>query len=420
MSSRIQRLVDGYARVLSLGGGLVTLVYLIMDLGWVAQPIASLVMLLAVVILRAAPVRLSKYSYLTQSGIAALVGALTIGPAPVLLALWIGTFASDVIWLRKLPRAGVINAGREAIAFAAAYGPYAAVLALSGAPGLSLDLLPAVAILVCMYFFASRALFYFTLLLRDKLEHAEKILILRWEIISYLLTVIASVVIIAALRALSPTGWIAVAVALGVLGILTRRILEEAIGAEDLNKVHLMETAIASNATLQGSFDQIERLAYRLLDWGDFRIYRVVDGTPSLAYRGSLGRLNRGAPPAGADPFRATAVLENRVVEVKDVRADPRVRAPMPEVGSLVIYPIRFGDELLGTLEVDHPKRHTYGSKDLTALSTLGAQIATAIHIAELRRPLLGTVEQIGQQVTAPRAGPTASTPAPARPRRTP
>jgi methyl-accepting chemotaxis protein len=50
---------------------------------------------------------------------------------------------------------------------------------------------------------------------------------------------------------------------------------------------------------------------------------------------------------------------------------------------------------------VDHPKRHTYGAKDLLALNTLGNQIATAIHIAELRRPLLGTVEQIGQQVTA-------------------
>ena len=52
-------------------------------------------------------------------------------------------------------------------------------------------------------------------------------------------------------------------------------------------------------------------------------------------------------------------------------------------------------------MEVDHPKRHAYGAKDLTALNTLGNQIATAIHIAELRRPLLGTVEQIGQQVTA-------------------
>ena len=50
---------------------------------------------------------------------------------------------------------------------------------------------------------------------------------------------------------------------------------------------------------------------------------------------------------------------------------------------------------------MDHPKRHAYGPKDLVALNTLGNQIATAIHIAELRRPLLGTVEQIGQQVTA-------------------
>jgi methyl-accepting chemotaxis protein len=226
-------------------------------------------------------------------------------------------------------------------------------------------------------------------------------LILRWEIISYLLTLIGSVVVIAALHALSPVGWVAVALALGVLGALTRRILEEAIGAEDLNKVHLMEGAIASNATLQGSFDQIERLAYRLLDWGDFRIYRVVDQVPTLAYRGTLGRPNRGDPPEGAEPFRAEAIRTGRVVEVKDARSDGRVRRPMPDVGSLVVHPIRFGEELLGTVEVDHPKRHSYGAKDLTALSTLGNQIATAIHIAELRRPLLGTVEQISQQVTA-------------------
>ena len=118
----------------------------------------------------------------------------------MVLALWAGVFASDVLWLRKLPRAGFINAGREVLGFAAAYGPYAAVLALTGQPDLSLDLLPAAAILVCIYFFATRSLFYFTLLVRDKLEYAEKILILRWEIISYLLTLAASVVVVAALR----------------------------------------------------------------------------------------------------------------------------------------------------------------------------------------------------------------------------
>ena len=54
--------------------------------------------------LRAAPVRLSKYSYLTQSTIPALVGAVCIGPTPVIIALWAGVFVSDVLWLRKLSR----------------------------------------------------------------------------------------------------------------------------------------------------------------------------------------------------------------------------------------------------------------------------------------------------------------------------
>jgi methyl-accepting chemotaxis protein len=401
MKDRVQELVSRYAQVLGFGGLAVALAALAVDTRWVAQPVSTLILFASVVALRASPVRLSKYSYLTQSGVAAIVGGLTIGPSPVVLALWAGVFTSDVLWLRKLPRAGFINAGREVIGFTSAYGPYAAVLALTGRPDLSLDLLPAAAIFVCLYFFATRALFYFTLLVRDKLEYAEKILILRWEIISYLLTLTASVVVIATLHALSPVGWLAVGLALGVLGALTRRILDEAISAEDLNKVHLMEVAIASNSTLQGSFDQIERLAYRLLDWGDFRIYRVVDGMPTLAYRGSLGRPDRGDPPEGAAPFRAEAIAGSRVVEVKDARGDARVLVPMPDVGSLVVHPIRFGDELLGTVEVDHPKRHTYGPKDLIALNTLGNQIATAIHIAELRRPLLGTVEQIGQQVTA-------------------
>ena len=78
---------------------------------------------------------------------------------------------------------------------------------------------------------------------------------------------------------------------------MARQILDEAIGAEDLNKVHLMEAAIASNATLQGSFGQIERLAYRLLDWGDFRVYRVNGAEASLAYRSKIGRRKRSQPP---------------------------------------------------------------------------------------------------------------------------
>src|SRR4051812_47296553 len=349
----------------------------------------------SILALRSVPVRLSKYSYLTQSAVPVLVGAVSIGPSPVVAALWVGVVGADVFTLRKQGRAGLINAGREVIGFLAAYGAYAAILSLGSSAALTLDFLPAAAILLALYFFITKALFYFSLLIRRKLESAEKILILRWEISSYLLTLIAVTIVLGALTVLAPVGWLAVVLALGVLGLLTRQILDEAIGAEDLNKVHLMEGAIASNATLQGSFSQIERLAYRLLDWGDFRVYRVSGPDISLVYRSSLGREDRAEPPPALNPLRHEVVETREPIVIKDVGGDQRVSDFLTDVQTLVIHPIRFGEEILGILEVEHHKRHAYGSKDIVAMSTLAGQMATAIHIAELRRPLVQTVGQI-------------------------
>lgn len=401
MTINIQRLLNSYTRVLSVGGFLLTIAVLVWDQRWLDRPISTALLLVSILVLRSVPVRLSKYSYLTQSAIPVLVGSVCIGPSPVIVALWLGVAGADVFGLRKQPRAGYVNAGREVIGYLAAFGPYAGILALGHSTDLTLDFLPAAAILVALYFFLSRALFYFSLLIRDKLENAEKILILRWEISSYLLSLIAATVVVAALATLAPVGWVAVALALGVLGLLTRQILDEAIGAEDLNKVHLMEAAIASNSTLLGSFTQIERLAYRLLDWGDFRVYRVNADGAALAYRATIGRPDRSDPPSIIAPLRREAVETREPVIIRDVRKDERVTESLAEVRSLVIHPIRFGDEVLGTLEVEHHKRHAYGAKDLVAMGTLSGQIATAIHIAELRRPLVSTVEQIGEQVTA-------------------
>src|SRR6185312_12673201 len=136
-------------------------------------------------------------------------------PAPVVFALATGVFACDLLWLRKHVASALVNAGREVIAFIAAFGVYALVLQLSGNPTLSLDFLPAGFTLAAMYFLTSRALFYFTLLLRSKLESVEQLLILRWEVVSYLITIIGCLVAVGALRSLAPGGWAAVAVVLG-------------------------------------------------------------------------------------------------------------------------------------------------------------------------------------------------------------
>ena len=399
MRVNITRLLPRYTQVLAVGGLILTLAVLAIDRRWIGQPVSTLVLMISIFALRCVPVRLSKYSYLTQSAVPVLVGAVSIGPSPVVAALWVAVAGADVFGLRKQSWAGLVNGGREVIGFVAAYGAYAAILSLGSSAALTLDFLPAAAVLVSLYFFLTRALFYFSLLIRRKLESAEKILILRWEISSYLLSLIAATIVLAALATLAPVGWVAVGLALGVLGVLTRQILDEAIGAEDLNKVHLMEAAIASNATLQGSFSQIERLAYRLLDWGDFRVYRANGTEMSLAFRASIGREDRDAPAAGIGPLRHQVIQTGEPIVIKDVRTDDRLGDVPDDVRTLAIHPIRFGGEILGTLEVEHHKRHAYGAKDLVAMSTLAGQMATAIHIAELRRPLVLTVSQIGEQV---------------------
>jgi len=401
MTVNVSKVLRHYTTVLLIGGSALTATVLFLDHNWIHKPISTLLLMVSICALRAVPIRLSKYSYLTQTGIPTLVGAVCIGPAPVVAGLWVGVISGDVFWLRKHPRAGLVNSGREVIGFVAAFGPYAAILALNGTTELTVDFLPAAAILVSLYFFISRALFYFSLLIRDKLESAEKILILRWEVSSYLLTLIGTAIVVPVLAALAPVGWLAAVLALGVVGLLFRHIFDEAIGAEDLNKVHLMEGAIASNATLQGSFAQIERLAYRLLDWGDFRVYRTSGSEPSLAFRSKIGRANRVEPAASIAPLRKEAVESREPVIVRDARQDDRLGDFKDDVRMLVIHPIRFGEEILGTLEVEHHKRHFYGPKDLVAMSTLAGQMATAIHIAELRRPLVLTVGQIGEQVTS-------------------
>lgn len=401
MNLSVPRLLARYATLQVVAGGGAAALLLALDRRWLEQPIAVAILIGAVVVLRGTPIRLSKYSYLTQTGTPVLVGALVVGPSPVVLALVLGIPLGDVLWLQKPARAGAINAGREVLAFLAAFGAYAAVLRIGGNPGFTLDAVPAVFTLVAVYFITTRALFYFTLLVRSKLEPAEQLLILRWEIVSYLLTLIATAAAVTTLQALTPLGWVMVLALLLGLGALTRQILEDAIAAEDLNKVHLMESAIASNVSLQASFREIERIGYRLLDWNEFRIYRCADGRPGdcrLMHRDQTGR-----PPTDRpndfDQVRAAALSDGRPVLVRNATRDDRIAMVPRGAQSLIVHPVRFGDEMLGTVEIEHAKRNFYGNKDVAALATLATQVATAIHIAELRRPLVQTVEQIDAQV---------------------
>jgi methyl-accepting chemotaxis protein len=395
------RLVTIYSRTLAVGGPLVLCATLIADPRWTGQLLEVVALVVAALLLRAGQVPLSKYSYLTQTALVALAGSLVVGAPATALALAGGVLGADWLWQKKMFRAALVNLGREVIALIGSYGVYAGALRLSTAPapGLHVELIPALFFFCLAYFIFSRLLFYFALIIRGKLEQDERLLILRYECIGYGATVIACGIVVGTVSYWPPLAWVFVAAALGALGLLFKHTLEEAIAAEELNKIHAMEAVITSNISLEDSFARIERLAHRLVDWGDFRIYRRHEGTLQLAYRGQIGRAERGEPTPDTAALREHVEQTGEPVVIDDVTRDKRIADAPLAVQSLVMVPLRFGDQVIGTLELEHHKRKTYRGKDLVTINTFANQLATAIHITELRRPLVETVETLTQQL---------------------
>ncbi len=397
----LQPIVAAYSRALAFGGSAMLLVVLFLDQSWTGQLPEIVVMLVSCVMLRSLHIPLSKYSYLTQTSLVALVGGLLVGVPATVLAVAIGVVLADTVWQRKAGYVAWINAGREVIALVAAHGVYAAILQVTGVAGggMQARAIPALFFYTLMYFVISRVLFYFSLIVRGKLEQDEQLLILRYECIGYAATLVATGTIVGTVLAWPPIAWAFIGAALGALGLLLKQMLEEAISAEELTKIHAMEAVITSYVSLDDSFARIERLARRLVDWGDFRIYRREEGGLRMAYRSAVGRPNREEPTPDIAALRESVVAKAETVVIDDVTRDRRVADAPDVVQSLVIVPLRFGEQVIGTLELEHHKRNTYRRSDIVTITTFANQLATAIHITELRRPLVETVERMTRQL---------------------
>ena len=403
---RVARFVALYSRGLAWVGTALLIAVLAADPRWLGQIPEMVVLFGSAVALRGLSVPLSKYSYLTQTALVGLAGSLLVGVPATALALTGATVITDWLWQRKPLRVAWINLGREVITLVAAYGVYAAALHWldmpNGVPVLSIELLPGLAGYALAYFVFGRVLFYFTLVIRAKLEPSERLMIVRYEVIAYAATLLAATIFVGAVVAFVDVGaWILVSLVLTFLGLLLKQMIEEAISAEELNKIHAMEAVITANISLEDSFQRIERLANRLVDWGDFRIYRLHDGVMSLVHRSERGREGRGEPSEDTTALRHSVATSGETVVIDDVTRDKRVADAPLEVQSMVIVPLKFGDQVIGTLEIEHHKKNSYRRQDVLTITTFASQLATAVHITDLRRPLVETVERMTRQLAA-------------------
>jgi methyl-accepting chemotaxis protein len=397
-----RRLTMAFTQGLTILGMALLLVVLAVDPTWLQHWRAVLVLAVAASALRAFHLGIGKYSYATQSGIAVLAGGLLFGPAVTGLSIALGTMGADWVWFRKDPRAALVNASRDVVALVTAFGFYAAALRVSGVSSpRSYEAIFAITLFGLSYFVVSRALFYYTLVIRNKLPAEERLFVLRYEVVGYGITLVGAGVAVLTAVSLPPISWPFMAAPVLFIGSIIKRILEEAIQAEELNKLHAMELVITSNLTQERALAGIEALAHEILDWRDYRVYRHTDAGSTMLYRGMMGRPEGHEVPAFFESLRDEAYERRATVVIQDAERDPRTVGLSGYVRSLVIVPLLFGHELIGTLELDHHKRRQYGRRRLGLVETCARRIATAIHIHDLRKPLRDTVARINEQVKA-------------------
>ena len=388
-----------YTRALGIVGAAVLVAALTADHRWIGEPATLLILGMVTVVLRSAQIPLTKYSALNLVGAVALTGALVAGAPVTLAAVYLGVYVADAFVLRKTTEFAWINSGRETLALAAAYGLFAGAMHVTGTEELGADAAFAVAVFVVAYFSLSRALLYFSLLVRNKLTADERALILRYELVMAGASTAAAC---AATIAIATYGWGAWPILLIVCaaGYVLKRILEESIAAEEQNIIHDMEEVVTADVSLGEACALIERLAHRLVDWTDFRIWQLQGEELRLVFRSAeSSRGDTRGPGSDYGLLRKLALESGRPVIVIDALRDRRIESPRPEARSAVVAPLRFGDRNVGLFEVEHHKRATYGVKQLALLQRVANQLATTLHIYELRKPLLEAVARMGGQV---------------------
>lgn len=364
--------------------------------------IGAVVIAALTVAMRWRPIVLTKFTALTGTAFSALTGALCVGFPMTAAGLAVGIVLVDTLVHGKQLAWSATNAGREVLALGAGFGWFALVAQQTGAStrgGLTADVVPALTVYFATYFVASKALQYFSLLSRNKLQPDERALILRYEVISFAGAVIGSIIVAFTLENVGRLGFASVAVALAFAALLFRRILEEAIAAEELNKIHEIDRIVSSDVTIGEALEHITALAHRLIDWREFRVLRTVNGELSPIYSSELGHLSGAQAQPISDALHRLVVDTGDIAVVRDAPRDSRVDRQPPGIYSLLAAPLRFGERTLGLVVLHHHKRAAYGPKEVEFARRLAGQLATALHIQDLRLPLIESVARLERQV---------------------
>jgi len=176
--------------------------------------------------------------------------------------------------------------------------------------------------------------------------------------------------------------------------------------AQTLTVLNEIAVELASILELDPLLERIGQLLRRLIDYQMFTIMLLDDKGETLitrfAWRFGYTHAPRRRLPITAGLVGAS-VREWRVINVPDVRRDPRYLEMNPETRSEMIVPLFYKGRVIGVLDLEHTRPGFFNEEHERMLTTLGAQVAIAIENARLYQAVKRQERQLERDIAMAR-----------------
>jgi sigma-B regulation protein RsbU (phosphoserine phosphatase) len=184
---------------------------------------------------------------------------------------------------------------------------------------------------------------------------------------------------------------------------LYARVSRQAQTLTVLNEISIELTSILD---LDPLLERVGQLLRRLIDYQMFTIMLLDEKGETLITRYAW-RFGYSHAPLRRIPITSglvgASVREWRVVNVPDVRKDPRYLEMNPETRSEMIVPLFYKGRIIGVLDLEHTRTSFFNEDHERMLTTLAAQIAIAIENARLYQAVTRQEKQLERDIAMAR-----------------
>jgi len=172
--------------------------------------------------------------------------------------------------------------------------------------------------------------------------------------------------------------------------------------AESLAVLNEIAVELTSILDLDPLLDRVGHLLRRLIDYQMFTVM-LLDETGETLVTRYVWRFGHAHSQLRRQPITAglagAAVREWRLVNVPDVRKDPRYLATNPETRSELIVPLFYKGRIIGVLDLEHTRLGFFHEEQEHILTTLAAQVAISIENARLYQAVRRQERQLERDI---------------------